>query len=596
VVKKGDWPVRIAKAFGATARSHWLTELERANPHKPVDSGIGNWFSLSTGETINVPDAWGAANVDTSGYEGDDEAAGPDSDWHSLAEMEGAAPYFAPIARYFRSAPDPEGAWHNYGKTLAPHFEAVAPGEARGAILETAAQGFYVAAPGASGPVGWRRATAVELRHFTPDALRQIGAITFWAEPMAGIEPVPTDPETGDPDAGALTDRENLTQQTYAVLRGEGMFQIAKKLGAATRPRWFAELRDANPSKTIAVDPKSGRQVGWRSLNPGDIINIPDAWSTADSLHARPAPGGAPSPAPYLGLQAFPPLLEHGAYPSPTAPPGTTPAAATVDPGTILRVQGLLVAFRHAHPTEVTPANFGDGLPVSQDCLGVLTPRTQQALSSFQTWSNRQGRSPMDERRGLRTDGVLDPATIAALDSFSAQALGGLAQRPPVITIPGALPPRRSDTALGNGVIDAARAGVGDPPRGAAQTTDAVGDRWADAFQSSSPPPGAEVPPRKAGAPAPLQDLPNVLDRNGAPGVPSLPPGAPHGQRGSGRARSEAPVPTASLQVQPETYDRSPSSAPGPSSERPSAKSQKDDDGVLLPMALAGLSLFSGVF
>jgi hypothetical protein len=336
-------------------------------------------------------------------------------------------------------------------------------------------------------------------------------------------------------------------------------------------------------------------RAGWRSLNPGDIINIPDAWSAADSLHARPAPGGAPSPAPYLGLQAFPPLPEHGAYPSPTAPPGTTPAAATVDPGTILRVQGLLVAFRHAHPTEVTPANFGDGLPVSQDCLGVLTPRTQQALSSFQTWSNRQGRYPMDERRGLRTDGVLDPDTIAALDSFSAQALGGVAQRPPVITIPGALPPRRSDTALGNGVIEAARAGVGDVPRGAAQTTDAVGDRWADAFQGSSPPPGAEVPPRKAGAPAPLKDLPNVLDRNGAPGVPSLPPGAPHGQRGSGRARSEAPVPTASLQVQPEAYDRSPNSAPGPSSERPSAKSQKDDDGVLLPMALAGLSLFSGI-
>jgi hypothetical protein len=601
VVKKGDWPVRIAKAFGATARPHWLTELERANPHKPVDSGIGNWFSLSTGETINLPDAWGAANVDTGGDEGEDEAAGPDSDWHSLAEMEGAAPYFAPLARYFRSTPDAEGTWRSYGNTLAPQFEAVAPGEARGTILETAAAGFYVALPGASGPVGWRRATAAELGHFKPEALRQLGGITFWAEPATGIEPVSSAPETGDAeadadaDAGALTHRENLTHQTYAVLRGEGMFQIAKRFGAATRPHWFAELRDVNPSKSIAVDAKTGKQVGWRSLNPGDIVNLPDAWVAGDSPHARPAPGRSPSPAPYLGLQAFPPLPEHGAYPSPTAPPGTTPAGATVDPGTILRVQGILVAFRHAHPAEITPANFGDGLPVSQDCLGVLTPRTQQALSSFQTWSNTQGRYPMAERRSLRTDGVLDPATIAALDSFSAQALGGLAQRPPVLSIPGALPPRRGDTALATSVIGAATTAADDFARGAAQATDAVPDRWADVFRSSSPPAGVEVPPRKPGSAAPLKDLPNVLDRNGAPGVPSLPPGAPHGKRGSRRASSEAPVPTASLQVPPETYDRSLNSGSGPSSERPPAKSPKDDDGVLLPMALAGLSLFSGI-
>jgi hypothetical protein len=600
VVKKGDWPVRIAKAFGATARSHWLTELERANPHKPVDSGIGNWFSLSTGETVNIPDTWGAASADTSGYEGDDEAAGPDSDWHSLAEMEGAAPYFAPLAMYFRCASDPEGAWRSYGSTLAPHFETVAPGEARGTILETAAAGFYAALPGTSGPVGWRRATAAELGYFKPEALRQLGGVTFWAEPATGIEPVPSAQDTGDvdfdADAGALTHRENLTHQTYAVLRGDGMYQIARKLGAATRPHWFAELRDANPAKAIAVDAKTGKQVGWRSLNPGEIVNLPDVWAAADSLHARPAPGRSPSPAPYLGLQAFPPLPEHGAYPSPTAPPGTTPAGATVDPGTILRVQGILVAFRHAHPAEITPMNFGDGLPVSQDCLGVLTPRTQQALSSFQTWSNTQGRYPMDERRSLRTDGVLDPATIAALDSFSAQALGGLAQRPPVLTIPGALPPRRADTASATSVAGAAATAADDFARGTAQAAAAAPDRWADVFRSSSPPAGVELPPRKPGIAAPLNDLPNVLDRNGAPGVPSLPPGAPHGKRGSQRATSDAPVPTASLQAPPEAYDRPLNSGPGPSSEKPAAKSGKDDDGVLLPMALAGLSLFSGVF
>jgi hypothetical protein len=243
-----------------------------------------------------------------------------------------------------------------------------------------------------------------------------------------------------------------------------------------------------------------------------------------------------------------------------------------VDPGTILRVQGILVAFRHAHPTDMIPANFGDGLPVSQDCLGVITPRTQQALSSFQTWSNKQGRYPMDERQGLRTDGVLDPDTIAALDSFSAQALGGLAQRPPVVPIPGALPPRQGAAAAAGGAID----------------------EWADMFRGSAPPVGPDVAPRKPGAPAPLHELPEVLDRNGAPGVPSLPPGAPHGSRGPRRPRAQAPLPTATLQAPPDAYERGNPPGTLPPEEKPPAKSRKDDD-VLLPMALAGLSLFSGV-
>ncbi len=258
------------------------------NPHKPVDSGIGNWFSLNPGEVINLPDAWGAGNTDT----GEDEAAGPDTDWHTLAEVEPQAPYFAPLAKLFRGTPDPEGSWRSYGTTLAPHFENVAPGEALGAVLELSAQGFYVALPGASGPVGWRKATAQELNHFQPDALRQLRGLTFWVEPAAGIEPPPppSEGETGADDAGALTDRENLTHQTYAVHRGEGMIDIARKFGAATRPRWFAELRDANPTKAIALDPKTKKQVGWRSLNPGDIVNIPDVWAAADS--PRPSRAG----------------------------------------------------------------------------------------------------------------------------------------------------------------------------------------------------------------------------------------------------------------------------------------------------------------
>ncbi|MEP7126326.1 MAG: hypothetical protein ABJE95_35670, partial [Byssovorax sp.] len=106
------------------------------------------------------------------------------------------------------------------------------------------------------------------------------------------------------------------------------------------------------------------------------------------------------------------------------------------------------------------------------------------------------------------------------------------------------------------------------------------------------------------GAPAPLHELPDVLDRNGAPGVPSLPPGAPHGPRGPRRPRPEAPVATATLQAPPDVYDRAntpaavlPEEAPlaRAREEKPPAKSRKDDDGILLPMALAGLSFVTGV-
>jgi hypothetical protein len=53
-------------------------------------------------------------------------------------------------------------------------------------------------------------------------------------------------------------------------------------------------------------------------------------------------------------------------------------------------------------------------------------------------------------------------------------------------------------------------------------------------------------------------------------------------------------VPTATLQAPPDAYERGNPPGTLPPEEKPPAKSRKDDD-VLLPMALAGLSLFSGV-
>ncbi|TKC93711.1 hypothetical protein [Polyangium fumosum] len=59
VVVKDDWPEKIAKKLGAfPARAKWWSELKAANPHKPTQSGTGNWASLFPGEEIGIPNSW----------------------------------------------------------------------------------------------------------------------------------------------------------------------------------------------------------------------------------------------------------------------------------------------------------------------------------------------------------------------------------------------------------------------------------------------------------------------------------------------------------------------------------------------------------
>jgi hypothetical protein len=459
-IVRGDWPQKIAQRFGASRRTHWLTELEAANQHKSVESGIGNWVSLYAGEVVNIPDAW----VSTDTGEEEDNA-----------------------------------------------------------------------------------------------------------------------------DAGAL--RQNLTMRTYAVVAGDGMQRIAQKLGAASTGRWFSELRDANPHKKMAANAK-GKQLGWESLTPGEILNIPDAWP--DTPRLRPAPGGTPTHAPYPGLSQFP-AFPGGAVPSPTAPPGTVPAAATVDPGTILRVQAILIAFRQVHPEAIVPKDFGTGMPFSPDATGVLTPRTQKALASFQRLSNTMAGSH------LRTDGVLDPDTIAALDSFSAQAIGGLTQRPAVVPVAGAAPASGNGNPLA-GILGAATAAAGDfarrvaPP--AAPPAGHGTDPFAGAFGSAGDlphplerdaPPDAPPAPRRPGvdprpAQPPLDELQGTLQQYGIPGVPGLPGGAPHAPRPR-RPRVDAPTAPA-----PEEPSEEPARVAAPV-----AKKAANDDSVV-PLVLTGLGLLAGVF
>lgn len=337
----------------------------------------------------------------------------------------------------------------------------------------------------------------------------------------------------------------------------------------------------------MAVNAK-GKQLAWESLYPGEIINIPDAWPDTPLL--RPAPGGTPTHAPYPGLSQFP-AFPGGAVPSPTAPPGTVPAAATVDPGTILRVQAILIAFREVHPEAIVPKDFGTGMPFSPDATGVLSPRTQQALASFQRWSNAAAGSR------LRSDGVLDPDTIAALDSFSAQAIGGLAQRPAVVPIPGAAPASGDGNPLA-GLLGAATTAVGDlgrrlappvaPPAGG-EVPDPFAGRFGGAgdLGRGGQPRDPSVRPRPRGdfdrppPPPVLEELPGTLQQYGIPGVPGLPGGAPHAAPPR-RPRVYAPP--------AEVLHDEPDEAPAPMATKTST------DGAVIPLVLAGLGIVTGIF
>ena len=82
-------------------------------------------------------------------------------------------------------------------------------------------------------------------------------------------------PPSVDTETPARRDRprKSITRTTYTVANaGEGMWRITQKLGAAARPHWFGELRDANPHKTVAVD-STGKQLGWAHLDKGETVN-----------------------------------------------------------------------------------------------------------------------------------------------------------------------------------------------------------------------------------------------------------------------------------------------------------------------------------
>jgi hypothetical protein len=128
------------------------------------------------------------------------------------------------------------------------------------------------------------------------------------AEPPTEPPPPEEDPLDMDPPgkprpARPDRPRKSITRTTYTVeTAGEGMWRIAQKLGAASRPHWFAELRDANSHKTVAVD-DAGRQLGWAHLDKGETVNVPDVWMAKNGAHAgaRDAGEDAGQPARQIG-------------------------------------------------------------------------------------------------------------------------------------------------------------------------------------------------------------------------------------------------------------------------------------------------------
>ncbi|UQA58594.1 LysM peptidoglycan-binding domain-containing protein [Polyangium aurulentum] len=94
-----------------------------------------------------------------------------------------------------------------------------------------------------------------------------------------------------DRETGAIT-----TTRKYVVQSGDSPSSIAKKLGAVSRPKWFAELRDANPQKPV----KNGNFV---SLHAGEELGVPDAWPALSPRSAQERAGGLP--------QGFPPACAH---------------------------------------------------------------------------------------------------------------------------------------------------------------------------------------------------------------------------------------------------------------------------------------------
>lgn len=211
----------------------------------------------------------------------------------------------------------------------------------------------------------------------------------------------------GKPAVPARTsERPTLTSRTYHVNVGDSPSSIAGKLGARSRAHWWRELVEANPQLAV----KNGNFV---SFVAGSTINIPDTWPPSKQLQAAPGLAPRPSPAPVAPgpMPAFPAVDD--AIPALSGvlgvPLGSAVKGATVDRGTLLRVEGQLLGWAVLHPGKSgCSPEYGPS-----DVTGVVTERTTAAMAAWERWHNSRGESP-----ALPTDGVITPAAATALNHW----------------------------------------------------------------------------------------------------------------------------------------------------------------------------------
>lgn len=202
-----------------------------------------------------------------------------------------------------------------------------------------------------------------------------------------------------DRDTGAV-----MTRRSYIVQKDDTPYKIATKMGAISRPKWWAELRAANPGKTVT-------NGNWTSLYPNEEIGIPDEWPETN-----------------LAKPAYPATPTNPGLPGPMQ-------NSTMDVGVVANTQILLAAWARRYGA-CDPLDFG---LVPSDFSGLVDARTQRAMISFQLWWNK-----WNPTRTLRTDGTIDSTTQNALKEavFSqTPAYGGQMPAPSVPPPPPPPPP-----------------------------------------------------------------------------------------------------------------------------------------------------------
>ncbi len=223
---------------------------------------------------------------------------------------------------------------------------------------------------------------------------------------------VPTAPMNALRLVGSDTQGLDATGTKYIVEKGDYPILIAKKLtGDGNR---YRELHAANPQKKIATE---GQFKGsFATLYAGEVLNLPLSWQKPVSA---PAPVATAPTVTSVPTASKPELIPTGVIQG------------------VLQGKVILAAWNQTDGANAAgPTDYGQR---PEDLSTSWGPRDTLVCKSFQNWSNKLG-NPL-----LNTDGVLDSATLVALQAWAeAKAkAAGVALPVPLPTmapIPGEVP------------------------------------------------------------------------------------------------------------------------------------------------------------